>query len=123
MAQRYADTTYLIRRVPEAAAVDAEDANALQYALDDAEPLVGLSAYRSRSELAHAYAAAHLLACRFPAIMGGEQGPQTSASAGEISAGFAASAAPTEDLLGSTRWGRLFQQQQRLASGSLRGVG
>ena len=124
MAKQYATTAYLQRRVPETVAVDAADASALQEALDDAEPMIGLDAYDVRSELAHAFYAAHLLAVRYPSLMGGESGTPTGKSAGEISVSFAASTvASDESRPGTTRWGRLFLQQQRIAGASLRVVG
>lgn len=124
MAERYADTVFLIRRVPEAAAVDAADADALGYALDDAEPMIDVAVYGPRAELAHAFYTAHLLAVRYPALLGGERGPVSSMSAGEISASYETSTATmSEDRPSSTRWGRLFLQQQRIAGAGLRVVG
>ena len=123
MSEQYATQAYLLRRVPETAAVLALDADALTEALADAEPMIGLSAYGKLAELAHAYYAAHLLAFRFAATMGGEQGPITGKSAGEVSVTYAAPAAGTVGDVTSTTWGRLFAEQQRLAGASLRVVG
>jgi hypothetical protein len=124
VAKQYADATYLQRRVPETAAVLAAAPDALTYALEDAEPMIDLTAYGLRSELAHAFYAAHLLAVRFPSIMGGESGAPTGKTAGEVSVSFTASAvASSEDRPGTTRWGRMFLQQQRIAGAGLRVVG
>jgi len=123
MSEQYATQAYLLRRVPETAAVLALDADALTDALSDAEPMIGLSAYGKLAELAHAYYAAHLLAFRFAADMGGEQGPITGKSAGEVSVAYAAPAAGTVGDVTSTTWGRLFAEQRRLASPGLRVVG
>ena len=123
MSEQYATQAYLLRRVPETAAVLALDADALTDALSDAEPMIGLGAYGKLAELAHAYYAAHLLAFRFAATMGGEQGPITGKSAGEVSVTYAAPAAGTVGDVTSTTWGRLFAEQRRLAGASLRVVG
>ena len=124
MAKQLADATYLQRRVPETTAVLAAEPDALTYALEDAEPMIDLDAYGLRSELAHAFYAAHLLAVRFPSQMGGESGPVTSKRAGEISVGFGATtAAMSEDRPSTTRWGRMYLQQLRIAGAGLRVVG
>ena len=125
MSEQYATQAYLLRRVPETAAVLALDADALTDALSDAEPMIGLSAYGKLAELAHAYYAAHLLAFRFASTMGGEQGPITGKSAGEVSVtyGGTGTVVGTGGKPATTRWGRLFLEQQRLAGASLRVVG
>lgn len=117
MAEQYADLTFMHRRVPEAATVDASFAGASQAALDDAEPMIEVSVYGALAELAHAYYAGHLLACAYPVIMGGEQGPPVSLGKDAISASFAVTTAPGQvDDPATTKYGRLYMQQRKLAS-------
>lgn len=127
MAKQYADSTFLIGRVPETDAVNTAHPTALGFALADAEEMISLDAYGTRSDAAHAYYAAHLLACRYSSLMGGENaGPVAGKKAGEIEVSFAvagSSGAPAEDRPNSTKWGRLFLQQQRLAGATRRVVG
>lgn len=125
MAQQYATAQYLERRVPQVSTLPPEN-DPIETALADAELMIGLDAYGVHAELAHAYYAAHLLACRFPAQLGGEAaGPVTMKKAGEVQVQFAVPAvgSSSEDRPNSTRWGRLFLQQQRLAGATLRVVG
>lgn len=106
MAQAYADIAFLEGRVPATAAVDP---GPQQDALDDAAAFVSLSTYLAKSDLAHAYYAAHLLACRFPEAMGVAVGvgAVSALAAGEISASFAAPAL-AEDQPNTTEHGRKY---------------
>lgn len=107
MAEQYADLAFLTSRVPELKCIT--DANALTAALLDAQGFVELRVYGVRADLAHAFYAAHLLACRFPDELGGEQGPVESLSANEISASFGTQEL-SEARPNTTKWGRQFEQ-------------
>lgn len=116
MAEQLADLAFLYRRVPEAATVDATYPTAGQDALDDARTMIDVTTYGTRAELAHAYYAGHLLACTYPAILGGEQGPAVSLTKGAISASFAVTTSAGQvDDPATTKYGRLYMQQRRLA--------
>lgn len=125
MSKAYADSAYLQRRVPETAAVAALDPDHLTDALSDAEPMISLDAYGSRSELAHAFYTAHLLAVRFASTMGGsESGPVQSRKIDGLAHSYVT---PTimrsESDPASTRWGRLYMEQRALASAGQAVVG
>ena len=118
MAEQLADLAFLYRRVPEAETVEAAHPGAAQAALDDAAPHISVTVYGPLAELGHAYYAGHLLACTYPAIMGGEQGQPTTLTKGGISATFATvstTAADPGDPL-TTKYGRLFVQQRTLVT-------
>lgn len=121
MAQRYADDAFLISRVPAASAVDSA---ARLAALEDAEPMIDLAVYRARAELAHAYYAAHLLALRYPSLLGGESGVVTSKSAGEVSVGYAAPVLTGDETdVARTYYGRQYAELRRIAGAGVRVVG
>jgi len=102
----YATDNDLTLRIPELKCLSFA---ARRTALADAECFVSLSAYGSFATQAHVLYAAHLLACRYPEDLGGEQGPVTSLKAGEIASSYAATA-PSENSVGTTKWGRMFMQ-------------
>lgn len=102
----YASTTDLQLRVPEVTSISVA---AQQVALDDAETLIDSVVFGSRTVLAHCYLAAHFLACRYPSALGGERGPVSSLSAGEISSSWAtATPVASEGSPNSTAWGRRY---------------
>jgi hypothetical protein len=119
----YATDADLLARVPAASAIDAA---IRAVALEDAQPMISLSVYGAHATRAHTYYAAHLLSVMYPSTFGGgEGGPITGKSAGEISVSMAdVSVAPTTEAApSSTYWGRRFLEIQRIVSASVRVVG
>ncbi len=111
----YATDADLLGRIPSAATVPTGLTSdqwiaARGFALADAMVMIDDERFDQTTTYAHVMYAAHLLACRFPlSALGGEAGPVTSMSAGEISASYAI-AAPSEDKLSTTRYGREYDR-------------
>ncbi len=106
MTWSYATDADLLARIPDASSV-ASGVRAA--ALDDARAMIELASYRDKSVRAHCMLAAHYIALD-TGLLGGESGPVTAMSAGEISASFAVASTASAEDYARTRWGRAFAE-------------
>lgn len=122
---RYATIADLRLRVPAAATLPSgnnpstgsawtlgEWNAATQAALDDAEQLIDVEVFATKTLSAHVQLAAHLLAIRFPlsGLGAAVGGAVASLSAGEISASFAVPAAASSSDTALSVFGREFER-------------
>lgn len=93
--------------------------SAIQAALDEASREASASVFGARYDDAVKYLAAHLLACLRGGSRGMVSGAVVSETVGPISRSFGGSSvmAPSVDSLGSTSYGRRFQDIRRQVAG------